>query len=68
MKCIEVKKGNKTTFRYVPDNYEPEDYDLEHKDLTTSDRKSIGYSDISKERWESIFGDKNGKRAKSETL
>lgn len=67
MKCIEIKNGNKITYKYVPDDYKPEEFDLEHKDLTTSDRKTIGFSDISDERWNRIFGDKNGKRAKSKT-
>ena len=54
MKTIEVKSGNKTTFKIVPDNYEPET-GFEQKDLTTSDRKSIGFSDIPAEKWNNIF-------------
>ena len=54
MKMIEVKEGNKTTYKMVPDNYEPTD-DTICRDMTTSGRKSMGYSDISKERWDSIF-------------
>ena len=54
MKTIEVKNGNKTTFKIVPDNYE-EETGFEQKDLTTSERKSIGYSDIPAERWNGIF-------------
>lgn len=54
MKTIEVKNGNKTTFKIVPDNYEPET-GFEQKDLTTSQRKSIGFSDIPAEKWNNIF-------------
>lgn len=54
MKTIEVKNGNKTTFKIVPDDYEPET-GFEQKDLTTSDRKSIGFSDIPAEKWNNIF-------------
>lgn len=55
MKTIEIKTGNKTTFKIVPDDYEPIDEGFEQKDLTTSDRKSIGFSDIPQERWKEIF-------------
>ena len=58
MKTIEIKTGNKTTFKIVPDDYEPTDEGFEQKDLTTSDRKSIGFSDIPTERWNNIFGKK----------
>jgi len=51
---IEVKEGNKTIIKIVPDNWVPSD-DLEQKDLTTSDRKSIGYSDIKADDWNRIF-------------
>lgn len=54
MQKIEIKNGSKTIIKFVPDNYEP-DNDLAQKDLTTSDRKSIGFSDIPDERWNSIF-------------
>lgn len=55
MKTIEIKTGNKTTFKIVPDDYEPTDEGFEQKDMTTSDRKSIGFSDIPAERWNKIF-------------
>lgn len=54
MKTIEFKTGNKTTFKIVPDNYEPET-GFEQKDLTTSQRKSIGFSDIPAQKWNNIF-------------
>lgn len=47
---IEIKQGNKTTYCFKKAETE-----LEQKDLTTSDRHSIGYSDISKEQWGKIF-------------
>lgn len=51
---IETREGNKTKIKIVPDNWTPSD-DLEQKDLTTSGRKSIGYSDIPEEKWNRIF-------------
>lgn len=59
MKCIEIKDGCRTKIKMVPDNYEESDDDVVCRDLTTSDRKSIGYSDISKDRWDSIFNKDN---------
>ena len=58
MKTIEIKKDNKTIIKIVPDNYIEPEYELQQNDMTTSIRKSIGYSDIPKDKWESIF--KNG--------
>lgn len=55
MKTIEVKTGNKTTFKIVQDDYTPVDEGFEQKDLTTSTRKSIGFSDIPAEKWNNIF-------------
>jgi len=51
---IETREGNKTKIKIVPDNWTPSD-DLEQKDLTTSGRKSIGYSDIKADEWNRIF-------------
>ena len=53
---IEIKEGNKTKIKIVPDDY-VEEKGFEQKDLTTSGRKSIGFSDIPKERWDGIFND-----------
>ena len=58
MKTIEIKKDNKTIIKIVPDNYIEPEYELQQNDMTTSIRKSIGYSDISNDKWERIF--KNG--------
>lgn len=55
MKMIEIKSGGKTTYKYVDDNYTPSEPELEQKDLTTSPRNSLGFTDISKEKWEKIF-------------
>ena len=54
MKFIEVRQGSKTTYKMVADDYEETD-DTICRDMTTSGRKSMGYSDISKEQWDSIF-------------
>lgn len=59
MKMIEIKEGNKTKYKYVPDDYVEEAPELEQKDLTTSDRSSIGFTDIPKERWDEIFNGNN---------
>lgn len=55
MKTIETKQGNRTVFKIVPDDYVEEPQRLEQKDLTTSGRKSLGYSDISTADWNRIF-------------
>jgi hypothetical protein len=60
MKTLEIKNGNKTTFKIVPDDYKEEPEKLEQKDLTTSGRKIIGFSDIAKDKWQRIF--ENGKK------
>lgn len=57
MKEIVVKSGNKTTIKLVPDNYEETD-DTICRDMTTSGRKSMGFSDVPKERWDKIFNSK----------
>ena len=56
---IEIKNGNKTTYRIS----EPkEENDWQQNDITTSLRRSVSMGDIPKDRWESIFGSKdNGK-------
>lgn len=55
MKTIEIKEGNKTKIKIVPDNYEEPPAKLEQGDLTTSGRKCLGYSDISADDWNRIF-------------
>lgn len=55
MKTIEIKDGAKTKIKIVPDDYVEPEYELEQKDLTTSVRKSIGFIDISKDKWDRIF-------------
>lgn len=61
MKLIEKKQGSKTTYRFVPDDYDEIEYkpDAVVGDMTTSLRHSMSYSDISAEEWNRIF--KNGK-------
>lgn len=55
MKEIIVKSGNKTTYKLVPDDWEETSPELQQNDLTTSGRKSIGFSDIDKNKWDKIF-------------
>ena len=62
MKTIEIKDGAKTKIKIVPDDYVEPEPDFVQSDLTTSIRRSIGYSDISNDKWERIF--KNGKTSK----
>ena len=64
MKTIEIKDGDKTRIKIVPDDYTEPEPDFVQSDLTTSIRRSIGYSDISKDKWERIFNNskKKGER------
>lgn len=55
MKTIEIKEGNKTKIKIVPDDYVEQPDKLNQKDLTTSERKCLGYSDISADNWNRIF-------------
>lgn len=61
MKLIEKKVGNKTTYRFVPDDYNEKEHkpDAVTGDLTTSLRRSMSFSDIPAEDWNRIF--KHGK-------
>lgn len=61
MKLIEKKVGSKTTYRFVPDNYDETEYkpDAVVGDMTTSLRRSMSFSDIPAEDWNRIF--KHGK-------
>ena len=62
MKMVEIKNGGHTIYRHVPDDWKPEDdqpADI-RGDLTTSGRKSIGFTDIKQEKWDKIFN-KEGK-------
>jgi hypothetical protein len=54
MKEITIKKGSRTIIKFVPDDWE-EDNSIQQSDLTTSGRKSIGFSDIDKNKWDKIF-------------
>lgn len=64
MKMIEIKDGARTIYKHVPDDWTPEDE--KHKDitgdLTTSERRTMGYTDIPEEKWNKIF--KKGKSMK----
>lgn len=59
MKMIKIQDGNKTVYKWVKDDWKEEKRDTFSGDLTTGGRKSISYSDISKEDWDKIFGDKD---------
>ena len=54
MKSIEIKEGAKTKIKFDPDDWEEEKY-IPQSDLTTSNRKSIGFLDIDKNKWDNIF-------------
>lgn len=57
---VEIKKGNKTIYKNVPDNWKPDDTDdYPHGDLTTGTAKHVALN-ITKERHQEIFGNKNG--------
>ena len=53
---VKIKKGTKTIYKMVPDDWkeEEEGYDL-RGDLTTGDRKLVGFTDIKQEKWDKIF-------------
>ena len=56
MKMVKIKRGTKTIYKMVPDDWKPEEspFDLTG-DLTTGERKCIGFSDIPQEKWDKIF-------------
>lgn len=65
MKLITLKNGSKTTYRFVPDDYDEtqtQKKDTVSSDMTTSLRRSMSYSDISKEDWNRIFGNDQPKQ------
>lgn len=62
MKMVEIKDGCHTRYKHVPDDWTPEDekYEDIRGDLTTSERKTMGYTDIPDDKWNKIFK-KDGK-------
>ena len=54
---VEIKDGCRTIYKHVPDDWKPEDekYKDITGDLTTSGRKSIGFTDIPEDKWNRIF-------------
>ena len=56
MKMVKIKRGAKTIYKMVPDDWKQEvtSFDLTG-DLTTGERKCIGFSDIPQEKWDKIF-------------
>lgn len=57
MKMVEIKDGCHTRYKHVPDDWTPEDekYKDIRGDLTTSERKTMGYTDIPDDKWNKIF-------------
>lgn len=53
-RMIEVKKGNKTIYKIVPDDYIEEEKDIPQRDLTTGGAKVFSFG-ITKEQHEKIF-------------
>lgn len=60
MKTIEIKNGNRTTYKIVPDDYVEEKKDTFRGDLTTGGRKCID-TGLSEEQYKAIFGKKDDK-------
>ena len=60
MKMVKIKKGTKTIYKMVPDDWKEEEdgYDL-RGDLTTGENKIMSYTDVPQEKWDKIF--KKGK-------
>ena len=57
MKMVVIRKNGHLIYKHVPDDWKPEDekYKDITGDLTTSGRKSIGFTDIPDDRWNKIF-------------
>lgn len=62
MKMVKIKKGAKTIYKMVPDDWkeEEEGYDL-RGDLTTGENKIMSYTDVPQEKWDRIFGKRENK-------
>ena len=54
MKEIVIKNGNKTTYKFVPDDYVEPQKDTPQRDLTTTACQIISMG-MSKEQYDSIF-------------
>lgn len=54
MKTIEIKNGPKTVYKIVPDDYVERTKET-NGDLTTGNRKSLSYSDVSNDVWDNVF-------------
>lgn len=54
MKEIVIKKNGHTIYKRVPDDYKEEKATV-ISDMTTSNSKSIGFTDIEKSEWDRIF-------------
>lgn len=54
MKMIEIKEGNKTKYRLVPDNYKEPERDIPQRDLTTGGATLISM-DMTEEQYNRIF-------------
>lgn len=57
MKMVEIKDGCHIRYKHVPYDWTPEDdkYKDIRGDLTTSERKTMGYTDIPDDKWNKIF-------------
>lgn len=62
MKMVKIKKGTKTIYKMVPDDWKEEEdgYDL-RGDLTTGENKIMSYTDVPQEKWDRIFGKRENK-------
>lgn len=61
MKTVIIKKGNKTTYKIVPDNWDGKEPERPTGDLTTGTIKSLNMG-MTKEQYDRIFGkDKNAR-------
>ena len=54
---VEIRKNGHLIYKHVPDDWKPEDekYKDIRGDLTTSERKTMGYTDIPEDKWNKIF-------------
>lgn len=58
MEKLEIKQGNKTIIRFVPNNYKEEPKDVGQRDLTTGDATLIAM-DMTEEQYNRIFKNDN---------
>lgn len=60
MKMIEIKQGNRTIYKHVPEDYQPTPAETPQRDLTTGGATLFSF-DMTEEQYQKIFGKKSNK-------